>query len=79
MAWDLESMGGGGISGLFIGIVTALGLKGKVDKLDDKKQDKTVCDAVHKSIDDKFGILIEGQGKLFDKVDKINDFLRNGK
>ena len=79
MAWDIESMGGGGITGLFIGILTAFGLKSKVDKLDDKKQDKSVCDAVHKSIDDKFTILINGQTKLFDKVDGINNYLRNGK
>ena len=79
MAWDVESIGGGGISGLFIGIITALGLKSKVDKLDDKKLDKSVFDVVIKSIDEKFCVLIEGQGKLFDKVDKINEYLRNGK
>lgn len=79
MAFDLESLGGGGITGLFIGIITALGLKSKVDKLDEKKQDTKTCDAIHKSIDDKFGILIDGQSKLFDKVDGINEYLRNGK
>jgi len=79
MAWDLESMGGGGISGIFIGIITALGLKSKVDKLDEKKLDKSVFDVVSKSIDEKFNILVEGQGKLFDKVDRINEYLRNGK
>lgn len=79
MAWDFESMGGGGISGLFIGIITALGLKSKVDKLDDKKLDKSVFDVVNKSIDEKFTVLIEGQGKLFDKIDGINEYLRNGK
>jgi len=79
MAFDIESIGGGGISGLFIGIITALGLKSKVDKLDDKKLDKSVFDVVSKSIDEKFSILVEGQGKLFDKVDRINEYLRNGK
>ena len=79
MAWDLESMGSGGLGGLFIGIITALGLKSKVDKLDDKKLDKSVFDVVSKSIDEKFTILVNGQGKLFDKVDKINEYLRNGK
>ena len=79
MAFDLESIGGGGISGIFIGIITALGLKSKVDKLDDKKLDKSVFDVVSKSIDEKFSVLVEGQGKLFDKVDKINEYLRNGK
>jgi len=79
MAWDLESMGSGGLGGLFIGIITALGLKSKVDKLDDKKLDKSVFDVVSKSIDDKFNILVEGQGKLFDKIDGINEYLRNQK
>jgi len=79
MAWDLESLGSGGLGGLFIGIITALGLKSKVDKLDDKKLDKSVFDVVSKSIDEKFTILVNGQGKLFDKVDKINEYLRNGK
>ena len=79
MAFDIESLGGGGISGIFIGIITALGLKSKVDKLDDKKLDKEVFDVVSKSIDEKFTVLVEGQGKLFDKVDKINEYLRNGK
>ena len=79
MAFDLESIGGGGISGIFIGIITALGLKSKVDKLDDKKLDKSVFDVVSKSIDEKFSVLVEGQGKLFDKVDKINELLRNSK
>ena len=79
MAWDLESLGGGGISGLFIGIITALGLKGKIDKLDDKKLDKSVFEVVSKSFDEKFTVLINGQSKLFDKIDGINDYLRNQK
>lgn len=79
MGFDLESIGGGGISGIFIGIITALGLKSKVDKLDEKKLDKSVFEVVSKSIDEKFTTLINGQSKLFDKVDGINEYLRNGK
>jgi len=79
MAWDLESMGGGGISGLFIGIITALGLKSKVDKLDEKKLDKEVFRDVQKSIDEKFTILVDGQKRVFERLDNLNDYLRNQK
>jgi len=79
MAWDLESLGGGGISGLFIGIITALGLKSKVDKLDDKKLDKEVFRDVQKSIDEKFTILVDGQKRVFERLDNLNDYLRNQK
>jgi len=79
MSWDIESLGSGGIGGIFIGVLTAFGLKSKMDKLEDKKQDRAICSVIHKSIEDKFSILIEGQTKLFDKVDGINEYLRNGK
>ena len=36
MSFDLESLGGGGISGLFIGILTAVGLK-SIESLDMRK------------------------------------------
>ena len=77
MAWDLESMGGGGITGLFIGVLTALGLKGKVDKLDEKKQDIKTCDALHKGIDEKFIIMTDIQREIRDRLNELNDYLRN--
>jgi hypothetical protein len=79
MSFDLESLGSGGISGLFVSIITALGLKGKIDRLEDKKQDKSLCDTLHKSINEKFDLIIKGQDKLFEKIDGINDYLRNQK
>lgn len=79
MAFDIGSLGGGGVAGIFFGILTVLGLKSKVDKMEEKKQDRSVCEVIHKSIDDKFTILINEQRKLFEKVDDINDYLRNQK
>lgn len=79
MAFDIGSLGGGGVTGIFFGILTALGLKSKVDKMEEKKQDKSICEVIHKSIDDKFTVIINGQEKLFEKVDGINDYLRNRK
>lgn len=83
MGFDIESLGGGAgagiVGGIFGAILTAFGINRRVNKIEDGKQDKIVCDTIHKSIDDKFGVLIEGQSKLFDKVDSINDYLRNQK
>lgn len=79
MSFDLESLSGGGISGLFIGILTAIGIKSRVDKLEDKKQDKSVCESIHKSIDEKFDRLIKGQDKIWERLDDLNDYLRNKK
>ena len=77
MAFDIESLGGGGIAGTFIGILTALGLKGRVNRLEDKKLDRSVFEAVHKGIEDKFVILVDGQKRIFERIDSINDYLRN--
>ena len=79
MAWDLESLGGGAGTGIIGAILVAFGFGRRVNKLEESKQEKAVCNALHKSIDEKFDILIEGQGKLFDKFDKMNEYLRNGK
>lgn len=72
---DIESIGSGAGAGLIGTLLGILGINKKVDG----KQDKTVCDVIHKSINDKFTVLIEGQSKLFDKFDKMNEYLRNGK
>ena len=76
---NIESLLGGGGTGIIGAILVAFGFNSRVNKIEDSKQDKSVCNAVHKSIDDKFNVLIEGQGELFDKVDRMNEYLRNGK
>jgi len=79
MAFDIESIGSGAGAGLIGAILGILGINRRVNKVEDSKQDKSVCEAMHKGIDEKFGILIEGQAKLFDKFDGINEYLRNKK
>lgn len=79
MAWDIESLGAGGIGGFFIAILTAFGISRKVDKMEDLKQDKSVCGATHKGIDEKFNTIIEGQKKIWERLDSLNDYMRNKK
>jgi hypothetical protein len=79
MSLDLESLGGGAGAGLIGAILGIFGINRRINKIEDCKQDKSVCEATHKSIDEKFTILIDGQSKLFDKVDSINEYLRNQK
>jgi hypothetical protein len=76
---DLESLGGGAGAGLIGTILGILGINRRVSKIEKDKQDKVVCDALHKSADDKFNVLIKGQEKLFDKLDNLNVYLRNHK
>ena len=77
MAWDLESMGGGGISGIFIGILTTIGLKSRVDKLEEKKLNKDVFVEFRKNVDEKFDRLIIGQDKVWERLNALNDYIRN--
>lgn len=76
---DIESLGGGFGTGLIGAILGVLGINRKVNKLEDDKQDKSVCDSTHKGIEDKFKTLVEGQKYLIERVDKLNDYVRNGK
>ena len=79
MSFDLESLGGGAGTGIIGAILVAFGFSRRVNKLENEKQDKSVCFPMHKSIDDKFEIVIKGQEKLFNKIDSINEYLRNQK
>jgi len=79
MAFDLETLGigtGGGLIGAILGV---FGINRRVNNIEKSKQDKTVCDALHKSADDKFNILINGQEKIFSRLENLNDYLRNHK
>ncbi len=76
---DLESLGGGAGAGLIGTILGILGINRRVSKIEKDKQDRVVCDALHKSTDDKFDILINGQEKIFNRLDNLNDYLRDHK
>ena len=74
---DLESLGGAAGAGIIGAILGVFGINRRVGKIEKDKQDKTVCDALHKSADDKFNTLIKGQEKLSDKFDNLNVYLRD--
>ncbi len=76
---DLESLGSGAGAGLIGAILGVFGINRRVGKIERDKQDKTVCDTLHKAADDKFNILIKGQERLFDKLDDLNVYLRDHK
>ncbi len=74
---DIESLGGGAGAGLIGTILTVFGFGRRVNKLEDNKQEKSVCDAIHKGTDGKIDVLLEGQKLIFVKIDAINEYLRN--
>lgn len=79
MSLDIESIGSGVGAGLVGTVLGVLGITRRVNNIEKFKQDKTVCDVLHKSADDKFDVLIKGQEKLFNKLDDLNIYLRNHK
>ena len=76
---DLETLGTGAGSGLIGAILGVFGINRRVNKIEEQKQDKVLCETIHKGADEKFIILIEGQKRMFERLDNINDYLRNGK
>ena len=77
MNWESVGFGAGG--GIVVTILTALGWNRRMNNLEEKKQDRNVCEALHKSIDTQLSDLKKGQDAIFDKLDNINEFLRNHK
>ncbi len=77
MAFDIESLGGGAGGGIIGAILVALGFVKRVNKLEDSKQDKVVCEAIHKGIEGKINTIIEGQNKIWERLDNLNDYVRN--
>lgn len=79
---DLETLGGNAGGGLFGAVLAFLGIKQRLDKQDkaiESKQNADVCTVLHKGIDEKFTILVNGQEKIFNRLDNLNDYVRNKK
>lgn len=79
MAFELETLGigtGGGLIGAILGV---FGINRRVNKIEDQKQDKVLCQSIHEGANHKFNALIEGQKRIFERIDDLNDYLRNGK
>ena len=79
MAFELETLGigtGGGLIGAILGV---LGINRRVNKVEETKQDKALCENIHKGIDTQFSDIKEGQRAIFEELKDINKYLRNGK
>ena len=79
MALELETLGistGGGLIGAILGV---LGINRRVNKIEEMKQDKTLCEVTHRGIDNKFSDIKESQKAIFEQIKSINEYLRNGK
>ena len=74
---NIESLIGGGGTGIIGAILVAFGFSRRVSKIEENKQDKSVCEATHKGNDEKFNIIIEGQNKIWERLDSLNDYVRN--
>lgn len=74
---DFESLAGGGGTGIIGAIIGYFGLHRRVSRNEKEKQEKAVCGVLHKSIDTQLGDLKKGQEAIFNKVDDINEYLRN--
>ena len=77
MTIDFESLGGGAGTGLLASILGYLGFSRRLNKLEDCKQEKAVCNVTHQNIKNTFDDIKEDTRKIFDKLDDINRFLRN--
>jgi len=74
----LEQIGYGGVGGLIIAAIGVLGLQKRIDK----KQDKDVCDALHKGIDMGFSNIMKAldeQNKHIEYIRQRIDSMVNGK
>ena len=76
---DLESIGSGAGAGLISGILGVLGINRRMNKIEDSKQDKTVCDVMHKGIDEKFVIMVDLQKEIREQLNDLNIYIRNKK
>ena len=79
MAFELETLGigtGGGFIGAILGV---FGINRRVNKIEEAKQDKALCETIHKGINSKFLDIKESQKAIFEQLKDINMYLRNGK
>ena len=79
MAFDIESIGSGGVAGLVGAILGVFGISRRINKVEEEKQDKILCQSIHEGANYKFNTLIDGQNRIFERLNDLNDYLRNGK
>jgi len=71
MALDFESLGGGAGAGILGSILAFLGFNRRLNRLEDEKQNKTVCNALHESIDKRLETLQNSIDHLTERIDKF--------
>jgi len=69
---EIESIGIGAASGFLTAILTAFGINRRLNNVENVKQEKAVCLAVHGATDLRLQ-------HIEDKLDDLNDYLRNHK
>lgn len=69
MPLDLESLGGGAGAGMFGSVLAVFGFHRRLNRLEDCKQNKAVCEALHDSIDKHLEIIQNSIDHLTERVD----------
>jgi len=76
---DLESLLGGGGSGLVASIVAAFGFNRRLKNVESCKQEKTLCEQIHKGTDQRLDRIEQTQHDIFSELKDMNDYVRNRK
>jgi hypothetical protein len=79
MAFDWESLGGGGVMGFVATALTLLGWNRRIAKLEAEKKDIAVCEKEMNSVECDRSSLQEDIKYIRSRVDKLYDFQINGK
>ena len=68
MNW--ESIGFGAGSGFMVSLLAALGWNRRINRLEDGKQDKGTCQAIHQGTEQRLE-------RIENKLDSLSDYIRN--
>jgi hypothetical protein len=71
VALDLESLGGGAGAGILGSILAVFGFHRRMNRLEDEKQNRTVCNALHESIDKRLETLQNSIDHLTGRIDLL--------
>jgi hypothetical protein len=76
---DIESLLGGGGSGLVASIVAAFGFNRRLKYVESCKQEKSLCEERHKGTDKRLDRIEQTQHDIFSEIKDLNDYVRNRK
>jgi hypothetical protein len=71
VALDLESLGGGAGAGILGSILAVFGFHRRMNRLEDEKQNRTVCNALHESIGKRLETLQNSIDHLTGRIDLL--------